>query len=668
VPKFLTAAAIGLAAAGVAVLLGLFPFVETVELKTYDWRMRLAADGASARRDIALVTIDEASLRNLEPAVGRWPWPRLVHAALLDFLARAPAKAVVYDVLFAERDLHSFKIGDETWTGEESDRALVEATARAGNVIHVVSAVGEGGVSTEGGPAPALSVLTPYRGLDEGFEERPSLEPPFPELAKASKALGHNLMVLDPDGPIRRSVPFVRHAGQFVPSLPVAAALLVGNTAPDAVRTEGRTLRIGARAMPLIAAPLPSFYGERREGRRSLIRFPGGVLTAGKPTYADYSFYDLFYSEHQLLAGEKPTIDPAVLRDKIVIVGTTAAGLSDVFAVPFPGKMPGMQVHASVLDNILSARFMTPAPAWIALVLLLACALAGPLAIARFGVWRGLAAAALLALLLTAAAVALFRGGTWLRVTQPLLATAMAAFAAVAYQYLVEDREKRKVKGLFARYVSKDVCDQLMADPAKARLGGQRRQMTVLFSDIRGFTTFSEGGTPEEVVRLLNEYFSRMVHVVFAHRGTMDKFIGDAVMALFGAPLDDPDHADHAVQAALDMIDELAVLNHHWAAEGRPALAIGIGVNSGDMVAGNIGSSAIMSYTVIGDAVNLGARLESLNKDYGTSIIVSEATRALLKGRYDIRGLGDVVVKGKTRPVAIYEVRAAAARPAGEPA
>ena len=282
--------------------------------------------------------------------------------------------------------------------------------------------------------------------------------------------------------------------------------------------------------------------------------------------------------------------------------------------------------------------------------------------------WRGLAAASLLALLLTASSVALFRGGTWLRVTEPLLATAMAAFAAVAYQYLVEDREKRKVKGLFSRYVSKDVCDQLMADPAKARLGGQRRQMTVLFSDIRGFTTFSEGGTPEEVVGLLNEYFSRMVHVVFAHRGTMDKFIGDAVMALFGAPLDDPDHADHAVQAALDMLDELAVLNQRWAAEGRPALAIGIGVNSGDMVAGNIGSSSIMSYTVIGDAVNLGARLESLNKDYGTSIIVSEATRALLKGRYDIRGLGDVVVKGKTRPVAIYEVRAAVARPAGEPA
>ena len=384
--KLLTAASIGLVAAAAAALLGLVPFVGTIELKTYDWRMRLVADGASARRDIVLVTIDEPSLRSLEPAVGRWPWPRLVHAALLDFLARAPAKAVVYDVLFTERDLHSFRIGDETWTGEESDRALVEATARAGNVIHVVSALREASVTSEGGstaataaaPGSEAHVLTPYRGLNEGFEERPSLEPPFPELAKASKALGHNLVVLDPDGPVRRSVPFVRHAGQFVPSLPLAAALLAGNTPPAEVRTEGRTLRIGGRAMPLITAKLPSFYGERREGRRSLIRFPGGVLAAGKPTYADYSFYDLFYSEQQLLAGEKSTVDPAIFRDKIVFVGTTAAGLADVFAVPLPGKMPGMQLHASVLDNILSARFMAPAPAWVALVLLLGYALAAP--------------------------------------------------------------------------------------------------------------------------------------------------------------------------------------------------------------------------------------------------------------------------------------------------
>ena len=251
-----------------------------------------------------------------------------------------------------------------------------------------------------------------------------------------------------------------------------------------------------------------------------------------------------------------------------------------------------------------------------------------------------------------------FAGGNWINITQPTLASSLALFGGVGYQYFVEGREKRKMKRLFGQYVSKDVYEQLVANPELARLGGQRRQMTVLFSDIRGFTTVSENAaSPRRSSRMLNEYFTRMVDIVFAHKGTLDKFVGDMVMALFGAPLDDADHAEHAVDAALEMIRELNRLNEQWTAEGRPALDIGIGINTGPMIAGNIGSEAIMSYTVIGDAVNLGSRLESLNKQYGTRIIISEATRAALPDRYVFRPLGDVVVKGKTRPVAIFEVQ-----------
>jgi adenylate cyclase len=242
-------------------------------------------------------------------------------------------------------------------------------------------------------------------------------------------------------------------------------------------------------------------------------------------------------------------------------------------------------------------------------------------------------------------------------VAEPVLAVAFAAFAATAWQYFVEGREKRQVKQVFSRFVAKDVYDQLMADPSRARLGGERRDMTVLFADIRGFTTFTESGKAEEVVAQLNEYFSRMVGVLFEHRGTVDKFVGDMVMALFGAPLADPEHADHAAEAALHMLRALGDLNREWAASGRPVLDIGIGLNTGEMVAGNIGSDTIMSYTVIGDAVNLAARLESLNKEYGAHIIVSEATRSRLKGRYDMKPLGTVTVKGRTEPVAIFEIR-----------
>ncbi len=658
--RVLAGALLGLAAAAAAFLLGLIPFVQTIELKTYDWRIRLTASPAGARRDIVMVAIDQASVRNLEPLVGRWPWPRFIHGALLDFLARAPAKAVVYDVIFAEHDRRRFTVGGEEWTGEESDQALVEATRRAGMVVHVADVAGEllegaAGGPGEGGSAGAVPpVLSAFRV--SGFERRPSLVLPFAELAAASRAIGHNLVVLDPDGPARRAVPFVEHGGRSVPSLAVAAAAIAGGLAPGDVTSDGRVLRLGARRVPLVRQDLPSFYGEKGEARRSLVRFPGGVVTGGKPTYREHSFYDLFYSEQQLLAGEKPLVDPASLEGAIVLVGTTAPGLHDLFSVPLAGKMPGMQVHASALDNLLSGHFLAPAPGWVAALILLACALGAALAVTVLGVWRGLAAGALVLAALVGGSVALFRAGTWLQVTPPFVAVALAAFGGVAYQYLVEDREKRKVKQLFSRYVSKDVCEQLMDDPSRARLGGSRREMTVLFSDIRGFTTFSEAGQPEQIVQQLNEYFTRMVEVVFAHRGTLDKFVGDAVMALFGAPLDDPDHAEHAVQAARAMIRELEALNRGWAAEGRPTLAIGVGVNTGEMVAGNIGSESIMSYTVIGDAVNLASRLESLNKQYGTSIIVSEATRSRLKGDYHVRALGEAVVKGKTKAVPIFEI------------
>jgi len=238
-----------------------------------------------------------------------------------------------------------------------------------------------------------------------------------------------------------------------------------------------------------------------------------------------------------------------------------------------------------------------------------------------------------------------------------VLAASVALFGGVAYQYFVEGRDKRKMKRLFGQYVSKDVLEQLVTHPELARLGGHRRDMTVLFSDIRGFTTITERGQPEAIVDMLNEYFTKMVEIVFRYNGTLDKFVGDMVMALFGAPVDDPRHADHAVEAALDMVAELQKLNEGWAREGRLAdLDIGIGINTGDMIAGNFGSEAIMSYTVIGDAVNLGARLESLNKQYGTRILISEATKQRLVGRYNFRALGEVVVKGKTQPVAVFEV------------
>ena len=319
--------------------------------------------------------------------------------------------------------------------------------------------------------------------------------------------------------------------------------------------------------------------------------------------------------------------------------------------------MAGIQIHANVVDDVLSSRFIRRVGPGIVVATTLLCAFAVAIASVFAGAWATVCAAVAAAMILGWGSVVLFARGVWLGVVEPGVALALAAFGGVAYQYFVEGQEKRKVKTLFSRYVAPEVFRELLADPARARLGGRRRDMTVLFSDIRGFTTVSEQGEPEAIVAQLNEYFSRMVEVLFAHHGTLDKFVGDMIMGLFGAPLEDTAHADHAVEAALAMVHALEDLNRRWTTQGRPTLDVGIGINSGEMVAGNIGSETIMSYTVIGDAVNLAARLEALNKQYGSRIIISEHTLRRLQHRYAVRPLGDVTVRGKSHAVAVFEIR-----------
>jgi len=663
--RWLVALGFALAASLMAGLLGQIGLLQTLELKTYDARVRAVATGEGTPPGIAMVLIDDHSIRQLEPAVGRWPWPRMLHGMLIDYLARGPAKLVVYDVQFSEADKATRDIMGTPWTGQESDDALVASVKQAGNVIVAVQASSEGLVDASQNVQPPLDGVASLERVWplSGFaERRPLLTPPFPDLARAVRGVGHARLAYDLDGPARRYVPFVEVAGKVVPSLPVAAAIAALGVTPDRVTASRSTLHLGDRRVPWVEQAVPDFYGPAQTVYRPLVPFRGPTMRAdGTPTFRSYSFQDLVLAEQQILDGQTPHLDPATFKDQIVVVGVSAEGLKDTFTTPFgEGQMPGAEFHANVIDALISGRSIAPAMPWqralSTLGLTLAVAAVGALA----APWvTALATLALAGGFVWYATRALGQG-LWLPLVVPLVALALTFLADLAWMYFVEGREKRRVKRLFSRYVSKDVYQQLLASPNDAALGGERREMSVLFSDMRGFTTLSESGEAEDLVRQLNQYFTRMVEVVFAHRGTVDKFVGDMVMALYGAPLDDPDHADHAVQTALAMVKELEQLNRLWAIEGRAALDIGIGINTGEMIAGNIGSDTIMSYTVIGDNVNLGARLESLNKDFGTRILISEATRRQLKGTYDLRPLGAVTVKGKTKAVQVFEVRAQA--------
>lgn len=624
--------------------LGVF---DDVELTAYDRRLVATHSPADALDDIVIIEINESSMDTMEPVFGRWPWPRMVHAGVVDFLARAGAKVIAYDILFQDHDRRgAFPVGDRTMSGAESDAMLVESVGRAGNVILAANVAFEGLESTTGPVAMAPPVPGISYEPGPGFHTRPYLALPIEALANVSAGVGHTLFERDSDGTARRIYPFVEAQGRMVPWLGVAAALAAQARQPEDVRLDGDALRIGDTRLPL----LPT--------RQTVLRQHGPYATAdGTRMYTSVPFFDVLRSEEQFHAGQPTAVDPSIFKDKIVFVGLTALSENDIEVSPFGGPpLPGVQLHAAAADDVLTGRTVRRvSPAIDGMVTAAAGLVTGVIAVVLPVAWA-LGVIAVLAVSLVAALTAAVGQGVWMAVVAPVVAVFVAAFGGTVWQYVVEGRQKRQIKALFGRYVSPDVYAHLVAHPDLVRLGGLRRDMSVLFSDIRGFTTAAEKASPEDVVGQLNEYFSAMVEVLFRHQGTLDKFVGDMVMGLFGAPVDDPRHADHAVAAAVEMVDTLERLNAGWAARGMPTLDIGIGVNSGEMIAGNIGSSTIMSYTVIGDAVNLGARLESLNKDYGTRILISDATRSRLTIPVPTREIGAVTVKGKTAAVVVHAV------------
>jgi adenylate cyclase len=655
--------AIGAAASGLAAAVSRSDFATAIEVETYDWRVEATASPPDAASPIVIVEINESSIRGLEPVVGRWPWPRLVHASAIDYLKRSGARVVAYDVLFGEEEGdRESTISGRRVNGRDSDRAFVESVSRAGNVVLLADATFEGLASA--GAAAVDSTGSPVVPGPEyhpgpGFQRRPSIDLPFADLAAVAAGIGHNYLAKDPGSDAaRRILPFIEHEGRFVPSLGLAAALAFAGIQPGDVRLSDDVLRLGDRELPVLDDPAGT--GARPgPSRQALVRFTRPTRDADdvRSIFTTYSFYDVVLSEDNAVSGRAPVIPPAAFADRLVFVGTTAAGTFDRYATPFAGGVAGVELHATLADNVLSRRFMRRAPVLVDFAYAVATGLVAGASAALLPVTIAVVITATSLLAVLAWLSWNVGQGLWIGAVMSVASAATAMFGGVAWRYFVEDRERRRVRRLFGRYVSNDVIEQLLADTSLVRLGGQRRDMTVLFSDIRGFTAASERAAPEAVVTQLNEYFGAMVDVLFRHHGTLDKFVGDMVMGLFGAPVPDDRHADHAVAAALDMTGTLDRLNAKWSAEGKPRLNIGVGINTGEMIAGNIGSEAIMSYTVIGDAVNLGSRLESLNKEYGTRILISEATRSRLTIPVETRAIGAVSVKGRAEPVQVFEVR-----------
>jgi adenylate cyclase len=352
--------------------------------------------------------------------------------------------------------------------------------------------------------------------------------------------------------------------------------------------------------------------------------------------------------------------DPAALRGKAVLVGVTLVGNFDQRVTPFSEMEPGVYIHAALLSNILSQEFLSrpllARPLELLFMLGASLLMARLLPRVRFA-WK-LGAMALLVASWLAVDQFLFTRGLQVATVLPLASLVTSAFAVTFLGYFSVDAEKARLRDTFQHYLDASVMEQVLAHPEKLKLGGERRELSVLFSDIRGFTTLSERMTPEQLVGFINEYLTPMTDVVFAHGGTLDKYIGDAIMAFWGAPVEQPDHALRACRAALGFLEKLDELRVRWRKAGLPDVDIGVGINSGPMNVGHMGTARRFNYTVMGDAVNLASRLEGLNKVYDTRVLISADTYAQVRGLVTSRRLGVVRVMGKQAVTDIYELRA----------
>jgi len=597
-------------------------FFDVLEEKTLDMRFTMRGK-ISPGPETVIAAIDEKSINKL----GRFPWPRSVWGRVVDRLTEDGAKVIVFDVFFTEPE------------NVESDDMLQQAIRRSGRVIlPVVFDFSKTGFKETGFTDKKLDFMTPssyavVKHADDPFSplRAAMVLPTLYRFSSVAKSLAHINMIPDDDGELRWEMLAIDYQGDYYAPIGLQAARLYrGLKNEDLALDHHGKVGLGDLSIPT------------DEHGRMLINYRGPT-----GTFATYSISDIL----------DRSLPADTFKDKIILIGATAIGIYDLRVTPFSNNMPGIEKHASVVDNILHGDFLRHVEFSVPVLIVLFAIVLG-LSIPRLGAKAGVALFLLLFAGYLGFVYYLFVAkGIWFNLVYPASALFFGYTSQTAYRFFMEERRARDIRRMFSSYVSKRIVDELIRDPSKAKLGGDRKEITVLFSDIRGFTSFSEKHQPEEVVSLLNEYLGAMTEIVFEHEGTLDKFVGDAIMALWGAPIGQPDHAERAVRCALAMIAKLKQLQAKWTSEGRYVIDIGIGINTGDMVVGNMGAEGKkMDYTVIGDNVNLGARLEGLTRKYNNHIIISEYTYEKVKDIVEAKELDSVTVKGKENPVVVYDL------------
>ncbi len=613
----------------------------SLENLSIDWRLRLTRRDCRLPPDIVLILIDEASLDALNPIAGRWPWDRRVHAAVIDFLNMAGARAIVFDVLFTEQQDRG-----REFSSKSADALLAAATSQAG-VIHAAQLAGQRGKAGAAGSrlprdfADRFGLRLEAQGLK--LPEKAEAYLPYARLAEAAGAVGVVSVEPDHDGVIRRMPLLFSFGGNILPGLALAAVLM----GKEPVRAEYRSghleIRAGGRSFRVPA------------DRRGRIR----VNPYGR--YEAFSYSGVYLSLQKMMDGQFTDlpVPPGVFRDKIIFVGASAAGVEDLKTTSLGPGTPGVLLHASVMANLLENDFLMDAPRALEPVLaaLMAAMTVGCVVYGR-SLWCQVAVPLSGGIVLWWAALMLASKGLLIWLAGPTCALLLSHGGCLATERFIDRLEKARIRNYLGQYVSPVVLDRIIACHGGDYLGaevGTQEKLTIMFSDLRGFTTISQSMPVDQVVGMLNRYLSLMTEKIFQHQGTLDKFIGDAVVAFWGAPLPDRDHSFKAVCCALEMQKALDHFNRCRRRPAEPFLKMGIGVNTDMVILGNIGSARKLDYTVVGDGVNLASRLEGLTKRYRVPVVISHATYRRVRDRIVCRPLDVVRVKGRKGKTRIYQ-------------
>ena len=586
--------------------------------------------------EIAVIVIDDKSIER-----HRWPWKRDLYAKIFEYLnTYSSPKIIGYDAILSSSE-------DKT-----SDKILFDTLHEIDNVV-----VGFSPLEQKDTNSDYIEKFNEKFGINVNDNRKNDIPNIYHSISKfpneyfnAVKYAGSVNINQDYDGYLRRYDSVVTVNKNYYPSLALRMYMLMNNTNKVTLNRNNLLVEDTGLIIPTdtSAAGVQNFirYYKKHSG--------------SEYTHKKYSAIDIIDSLDNIKKGERPIIDPSELNDKIVFVGANARGaglaLEDALPTPILQRHPGVDIQATNLDNLINNEFIKQTTLKQDLFIIVLLSISAFIIISRLSIFKSILLLIGIGLAYFIFTIICYRNGVAPNVITPLAIQLVTMIFGYSYKFIQEGRNKEKIKNAMGKYLSQDIMQNVVQNIDDIKLGGKKANVTVLFADIRGFTSMSEKMTAEEVSVILNEYFSEIEPIITKYNGVINKFIGDAVMAIFGEPIQDINHPQNAVKCACEMLKKVDQLQDKWLFEGKPKIEIGIGINTGEAFVGNIGSEKRLEYTVIGDMVNLASRIESYNKVYKTNMLISSSTYSYVSDIVDVIKIADVTIRGKAKKMDIYEV------------